>query len=182
MTAQIQDRVFFNRGEYILCGTKGEGLTTPAQFGMQTAMISTACYRGYHLTYRVIDDTLSLTEMVVRTPDDVYPTLNGVEAVFDKEWHVARYTGLQIKTAFTGCLLIANNFIGPLYAHTGFQKPTSYRNVIELRFQHGEMQQAVDCSEQIGQMRVNMLSRRTAKREDEIAGWMTQMFSLDYEV
>lgn len=182
MTAQIQDRVLFQRGEYVICGTKGEGLPTPAQFDMQTTMISTACYRGYYLTYTIMDSALYLTEMTLRVPQDGYKAVEGIEPILDSDLHVAHYTGLKIKVPFTGGLLIANDFIGGMYVHMGFQKPTSYRSVIELRLEDGEVCSAVDCSEQIGQMRVNLLNRRKAKRENEIASWITQAFSLDYEV
>ena len=51
MTAQIPDSVMFEGHEFSLLGLSGsdlDSLLSPEQFGMQPAMITTACYRGFY--------------------------------------------------------------------------------------------------------------------------------------
>lgn len=182
MTAQIQDRVVFQDEDYVIAGVKGSGLFLPSDFDMDSTMISTACYRGFYMTYHCENGQLWLTEMTLRAPGGKYKPIAGVKPVIDQEWHVGRYSGLRLKTPFTGGLLLGADFIGAMYVHMGFQKPTSYRSVIELSLEDGNLRSAVDHSEQIGQMRVNNQNRLKAGRLDDIGGWISKMFSLDYDV
>ncbi len=56
MTGQIHDRILYQGREYSLVGVNGTGLYNPADTGMQTMMLHTACYRGFYCVYPVVAD------------------------------------------------------------------------------------------------------------------------------
>jgi hypothetical protein len=85
MTAQISDRVIYREQDYQFVGAKGSGLPHPVQFGLTPKMMSTACYRGFYCDYTVRDDRLLLTHLVVRSADDHYPIIDGVEPLIPPE-------------------------------------------------------------------------------------------------
>jgi len=49
MTAQIHDHVVYQGEGYSILGIEGDGLLSPADFGMTPTEMHTACYRGYYL-------------------------------------------------------------------------------------------------------------------------------------
>ena len=63
MTAQISDLVVYRRKPHTIAGINGSGLFDPAMHGVRPAMISTACWRGFHCTYEVADGSLLLTKV-----------------------------------------------------------------------------------------------------------------------
>src|SRR5262249_5565130 len=106
MTAQIPDRVWYRDEDYRIIGTKGQRLLSPLDFGMTPTMMSTACYRGYHADYSCIDQQFLLTALTVRTVDNVYPAIHGVNAVMGGTFHAGQYSSLQVPVPFDGALLI----------------------------------------------------------------------------
>ena len=183
MTAQIPDVFRFNGEEYSLVGMNGEGLFEPEDFEMIPMMASTACYRGYVMTYDCVDRVMILDEMLIRT-DQVVP-INGVAPMqFDTgKFRIFshRYEKLRLKTRFTGSLLLGKDFIDSLYVHMGFQKATAFRTVIEVQIQDGDIISICDLSDKIEELRV-WGRTSTRKHTDDQDNWIEESFSLDYEL
>jgi len=188
MTAQISDHVIYADHTYQVIGVKGSWLPQPQDYGLTPTMMSTACYRGYYCDYTVRDNALLLTHLVVRTPDDNAPPIEGVTPIVGKRrkldntefpptdirgmyesygaegrfinYDGAIYANLKIETHFSGGLLIAGDFIRSMYVHMGFQKPTSFETVIELLFEDGKLTDAIDHSKKMAERRAEMLKPR----------------------
>lgn len=217
MTAQITDHVIYQNTPYQLIGVKGSWLPNPGDYGLTPTMISTACYRGYYCDYTVRESRLLLTHLVIRVLEDDPPPIEGVAPIIgvrrklgDKEFppppmrgmyesfatdgHYINYDGaiyadLKVKTHFTGGLLIAGDFINSMYVHMGFQKPTSFKTVLELVFEDGELTSARDHSETMAERRAEMLKPHPRigfddeqKQQNHLKDWIEWTFSLDYDV
>ena len=163
MTAQFHDSVWYQSRRYALVNVNGKGLPTPKDFGMQPVMMSTGCYRGYVSEYSVIEQKLILTNMTVRAKDGNYRAINGVkpkvddllpESIRKKIQNLPnRYENLQVLVSFSGNLLTAIDFIEEMYVHLGFQRPTSYRTVIELVFDNAQLVSTTDHSRMMARIR-----------------------------
>jgi len=186
MTAQIPDRVIYNDAKYEIIGVKGVNLITPREFGMTPTEMSTACYRGYFVEYSCVNQQFLLSHLTVRTLDNIYPSIGNVAVQIGGQFVSGQYYGLQIPVAFTGALLIGKDFIGSMYVHMGFQKPTSFGTVVQLIMDRGRIVAETDFSEKIAAMREAMLSSATEPRGrasmDDIARWIEWTFSLDYDL
>ena len=78
MTSQVSDTFLFKGEEYSLIGmTEGE-LTSPEQFGMEPAMLSTGCYRGFYATYELTEDAIFLRELTLREKNGNYLPIEGI--------------------------------------------------------------------------------------------------------
>lgn len=183
MTGQMHDRVFYAKEEYALVGMKGEILPTPLDFGMETEMMSTACYRGYIASYEAIDNQLTLFGIVIQAKNGTdYKPIYGVQPEIREGWHAARYSDLKMPINFSGGLLVAQDFIEDMYVHMGFQKPPAYRTVIELWFDKGRLTRVADYSEKAAQIRAAMQkSSDPDGRMTLFPIWVEQRFSLDYD-
>ena len=47
MTGQEPDRFYYKDQRLVLVGIKGKGLLLPPDFGIETHMTATSCWRGY---------------------------------------------------------------------------------------------------------------------------------------
>src|SRR5438045_2345772 len=65
MTAQISDTVLYHGKWYALAETHGDGLIEPEAHGLEPIRLSTACWRGHHAEYMVVDAELHLFHIVV---------------------------------------------------------------------------------------------------------------------
>jgi hypothetical protein len=65
MTTQISDIFLYNGEEYSLVEAYGKRLIKPQDYGMNPRTLSTACRRGFYSTYKIIDDSLFLIEMII---------------------------------------------------------------------------------------------------------------------
>lgn len=83
MTGQIADKVFYDGTEYELIRVQGGPLFRPGDFGLHPTMFGTGCYRGFYCEYHVQASGLVLTRAVIHTKDNVYPSIMGVEAVYE---------------------------------------------------------------------------------------------------
>lgn len=92
------------------------------------------------------------------------------------------YEELSLKTKFTGSILIAKDFIQSMYVHMGFQSPETYRTVIRLEVQKGEIVREDDLSSRMEEFRrkgkVGLQSPPSGEKED-VMKWIEQRFSLD---
>jgi hypothetical protein len=105
MTAQIPDTFIYKRKKYSLIGIEGGDLATPEQFGMEPVSYSTACYRGFFVTYRLTEKDLYLSEMTLTEKNDNYLPIGGIEPTVDE--YEATYRGLHEEIQFTGKIRLA---------------------------------------------------------------------------
>jgi hypothetical protein len=145
MTAQITDTFILHDQEWELIGWQGEGLFDPEQFGMETAILHTACYRGFYATYEIRDAALLLRDLVMREAHGHYVAINGVEPERDDN-ELCSYHGLAMSVPFTGRLRLARDFIESLYVHMGYQKASAYSSVVDTRFEAGRLVELRDRS------------------------------------
>jgi hypothetical protein len=151
MTAQISDTFIYNGEEYRLIGIEGEGLATPQDFGMKPVAIHTACWRGYHSTYKITDDGIFLKEMTLSENKGNYKPINDVAPIIEE--HQATYTNINLSVSFTGRMRLAKGFIWDLYIHQGFQKPSAFKTVIDLKFEDGRLVETKDRSKEVEEIR-----------------------------
>ena len=187
MTAQIPDQFKYEGEAFDLVGISGGSLYEPQDFGITPKMASTACWRGYQLFYDCKDNQLVLDHMYVRTDDkvkvnDIAPKETGEkdEMVFFNTF----YENLDLKTKFTGSMLLAKDFISEMYVHMGFQSPESYRTVLEIHVEDGDITEVKDLSDEMEERRKLgrvAPSRPETLEEPDIGDWVRDRFSLDYE-
>jgi hypothetical protein len=178
MTAQIPDTFIYQGEEYALVGIEGGGLLKPKDFGLQPIMMHTACYRGYYCTYRIAEDGLFLTHLVVRTRQAIYPPIEGREAVMGNLDGV--YSDLKVLVPFTGKLRLAKDFIRELYIHMGFQKPSAFKTILDLSFEGGHLGQITDLSAYFAEMRGSFKDRYYG--DGDMTRSINDAFSLDIDV
>ena len=177
MTGQIADTFLYKGDQYALIGMKGNDLVSPEQFGMETEMLHTACYRGFYVTYELTDDGLYLREITLREPNGNYKAIEGVFPEMGA--YQAIYHNLNVRVPFSGKLRLAKDFIRELYIHMGFQKPTSFRTVYDVTLEAGRVVELKDRSKE-------MEERRGAFKKHYESGNMTETieeaFSLDMDL
>jgi hypothetical protein len=201
MTAQIPDEFRYEGEVFSMVGMNGEGLYVPQDFGLKPRMASTGCYRGYILTFDCVDGKLILDRMDVNCEEA--HIINGVEPVpgaltFSaeareklpdelKEYRRFKfaYSNLGLKTKFTGSLLLGKDFIESMYVHMGFQRPMSFKTVLEIQVQDGDIIVVNDLSEKMEELRERNQykdARPDSMDQDDVHDWVEKSFSLDYEI
>jgi hypothetical protein len=194
MTAQISDIVRYLDRNFSLSGVKGTGLFDPRQHGLEPQMLSTACYRGFICTYRVVDEGLYLEELRVGLSHEQKQAINAGKGplLFGQKPHTGpdhhsriMYSGLHSPVAFSGGLLLADGFMRELYVHMGFHPAWKFREVHELLFEEGMLVEAVDCSAAMARVRERMkqqpLKPGAKASEKDVEAWVERCFRLDYD-
>ena len=196
MTAQISDEFLLDGTTYAVAAASEDGLFDPADLGLSPTGASTANYNGYVATFAVLRQRLTLRrlraslyvegEHWVRFPGPpifgVYPN----DESSDPFGFNNVYEGLDLPLGYSGGLLVADEFIRPLYVHAGWHAAWKYRRVVELVFVNGRLTERVDRSKGIAEIRdvfakelgpdraVGSVSRKDA---EEVVG---RVFDRDY--
>ena len=184
MTGQIPDKLIYNKSSYSIVGLKGEGLPSPFDFGLEPISPHTANWRGFIMTYIIVENRLIVQEMNVTVKDmkEKPPLINGVTPETQKEGSLhLTYKSFKLKTQFTGKILIAKDFIDSMYVHMGFQSPISFETVIELKISDGTLINVTDFSEIMKDYRKLNISDGKLERSENLHGWIDRTFSLDYD-
>ena len=185
VTGQVPDEFRYNGEAYSLVGISGEGLYTPADFGMRTTMASTACWRGYQMFYDCVDGELILDTMFAN-PKEIKPINGLMPREPDDGWMFKYvYENLGLKTKFTGRILLGKDFIDEMYVHMGFQSPESFRTVIELEVKDGEIVNERNLSQAMAERRQSgryKPDQPTSREDDDVMGWIEDRFSQDYDM
>ena len=182
VTAQIPDEFIYNGQSFSLIGLKGENLFRPEDFGIKTYFRFTACWRGYVMKYIFTDDQLFLEGMRVNAKNP--PNINDIEPQKAEDPFDYYYKDLNIKTKFTGKVLLAKDFIDSMYVHMGFQRPIAYKTVIEIHVKNGDMILEKDFSKKIEEYRNQNITagmRPQSNSTKDVEKWIKQTFSLDYD-
>jgi hypothetical protein len=181
MTAQIPDTFLYHGEEYSLVALDGEGSITPQDYGMQPAMLHTACYRGFYSTYVIADNALFLIEMTIGEVEEGYKPVQGILPTIPKEGShdYPKYKGLRLLTPFTGKIRLGKDFIQELYIHMGYQKATAYKTLLEFTFNEGKLISTQDLSVE------NAKNQGAFKKRFETGNLLQvidEAFSLDREI
>lgn len=177
MTAQIADTVTHLDTAFDLVGVNGSGLFNPEDHGIEARWVTSACWRGFHCTYSVTNQSLRLNQVFVGLDEDDRSAAERSEGpiLFDRipsrylihghRWSEEdgdeytwksddyRYDGLNELVLFSGGLLLADGFVDDLYVHMGFHPAWKYTTVLELVFANGILQQEFDRSDRMAEVR-----------------------------
>ena len=184
MTGQVPDKLICKKSLYSIVGLKGEGLPSPFDFGLEPVSPNTANWRGFIMTYIVVEKHLNVHEIKVTVKElkGKPPLINEVKPKMEKTGLIRlTYSSLKLKTQFTGKILIAKDFIDSMYVHMGFQSPISFETVIELKFKEGNLLSVRDLSEEMKEYRKRDVSDGKIKRTRNPLSWIARTFSLDYD-
>ncbi len=185
--------VVYRGSAYQVTGVEGEGLFDPRPFGIDPWPISTACWRGYYCSYSMEGDELRLVDLHIGLAEEDAErarhgeglVLGGVRPQYDERHESFVYAPLELPVAFTGGLLLGRGFITELYVHMGFQPGWKYREVHELLFEAGRLQQAFDRSAAMEAIRKSLkptdLRPPQGAGKDELEAWIEETFSLRYK-
>ena len=185
MTAQLPDKFLHEGKIYSIIGINGNGLPTPADYGLIPGMWHTACWRGYISTYSYKNNELTLKDWQIGSlahPEQKWPQINEIKARprlkslkeritywrkrQKSNWYAGfMYHNLNIETGFTGGILIGDGFIPELYVHMGFAKPYQYEQVHEFIFHEGTLVSHTDHSKKAQQWREEVIKQREIARQ-----------------
>lgn len=184
-TAQIPDEFIYNGEKFSLVGLKGKDLYTPEDFGIKPYSRCTACWRGYVMKYTFTNDRLILDGMLVNTKNP--PKINGVEPRTGKDTGNSLfeycYKNLDLKTEFTGNVLLAKDFIQQMYVHMGFQRSMAFKTVVEIQVEKGNIIGIGNLSKKMEEERIEDIYKGAQPRsnsDEDIESWVNKTFSLDY--
>jgi hypothetical protein len=179
MTAQAMDSVFYKGEKYSLVGKTDGELATPARYGMESEEMDTGCYRGYIAEYEITETQLYLREFRLRERNKRYlPIGSNIPEVLGNG-RLGIYSGLFELIPFTGKIRIAKEFIKELYIHMGFQKPTSFRTVLDISLEHGRIVEIENMSVGMKSKRGRFVSRY---EEGNMVEMIHEAFSLDMDI
>lgn len=168
--------------EYALLGRQGEGLPTPQDFGLEPHGSCTACWRGYVLTFAIVEEELRLETLAFNTRNETFPKINGIEAGPSEGFFQYAYEGLGLKTKFTGRLMIGKDFMQQYYVHMGFQRPMGYKTVYEFEVKEGDIIEVRDLSPKMAEQREQDPTRGARPgRGQSVKSWIEKTFSQDYD-
>ncbi|MHA2034891.1 MAG: hypothetical protein ACW98X_00570 [Promethearchaeota archaeon] len=182
MTGQIPDEIMLNDENFSLVGVQGQNLPTPEKFGVAPYSSCTACWRGYVMRYILKNDQLFLNEMDINADDP--PKLNGVEPQKGNRLFKYNYQNLNIKTNFTGNLLLAKDFIDSMYIHMGFQRPLAFQTIVEINLKEGNVISVKDLSKKLERLRNEdpyKDAQPNSRSHKDTRDWIERAFSLDYD-
>jgi hypothetical protein len=92
---------------------------------------------------------------------------------------------LNLKTNFTGKVLLAKDFIQSMYVHMGFQRPIAFKTVVEIQVENGNIISLKDLSKQMEARRnenPNKGAQPQSNSQEDIENWVRDKFSLDYDM
>jgi len=183
VTAQINDIFKFNGVEYVVVGIDGPELFDPINEGFTPMSASTACWRGFYLTFNATDMYLYLEEMQIN--QDKAKVFNDIKPVKGDSRFSHKYPNLNYKLPFTGKILIAKDFINSMYVHMGFQRPMAYKTVIELKIKEGDVLEVLDHSDMFEKRRKEDSMKDAEPQssgEKDIKDFVEKSFSREYDV
>jgi hypothetical protein len=182
LTAQINDVFKFNGVEYVVVGIDGPELFDPVKEGFKPKTASTACWRGFYLTFEATDMYLYLNEMSIR--QDEAKIFKGKKPTKGDLFFTHKYENLKYKLPFTGRIIIAKDFIDSMYVHMGFQRALAYKTVIELVIKEGDILEVKDHSDMYEQRRnkdPNEGAEPKSPADEDISGWISDTFSRKFD-
>jgi hypothetical protein len=134
--------------------------------------------------YDCVDGELILDAMLANA-DEAKP-VNGVKPRISKDSFGFNYIyeNIGLKTKFTGRILIGRDFVEDMYVHMGFQSAESYRDVLELEMENGNIVNVVNLVEVMEQRRLQGRCKPTdpsSMEESDLHSWIEDRFSQNYD-
>lgn len=145
MSQQITDPFIWEGEEWIFLGADNiYELFNPEVFGLKPKAPSTACWKGFVVTFSIESSKLYLKSLLVNTEDDVYPDINEVKAQADgMSFHA--YKDLNIKLNYSGTIIVGQEF-NKEFIGRAFTGPHSYSKTFELELEEGILLDSKDTS------------------------------------
>ena len=192
MTAQITDTFIFKDEAFSLTGYTDDIPFFPEHYNISTMSASSACWRGFVRTFCIHDNALSIKALRVNDADiaekPYLPEINGVKPKLNKGEIVffnKSYEDLFMTIDFTGSILIGKDFIRDLYVHMGFHPAWKYETVYELTFEKGNLENLIDLSDKMEEIRNKWEEIKNAKDKPiehvDIAQWIKEAFNQKYK-
>src|SRR5262249_43099019 len=159
------------------------GLFDLRDLGLKPVAVCSACWRGFVSTYAVEGRRL-LLDSVATSLAEPSPPLFGVSATRrddDSLIFGTVYERLDHPISYTGGLLLADGFIEDLYVHMGFHPAWKYREVHELIFREGVLEQEADRSAEMAEFRDDVRERPLrpvpGAWDADVRRWIERCFS-----
>ena len=149
MSSQITDPFIWEKTRWSFIEAENIlDLFDPEEYGMIPESISTDCWKGFIITFRVKNRQLYLDDLIIHNANKKYPRINGMKPRRDRNyWHMKHYEDIGLKLDYSGRILIGKNKIDE-YKEDAFDGPYSYERVYELVFDNGL---CIGCEETSGQ-------------------------------
>ncbi len=189
MTAQAHDIVVFDGKGRALVGAAGIGLFEPATFGVMAVPWVTALWRGYHATYAVREDRLTLQRLAIGVGADGGAEARPSNALFGRELKRSGcgpvvLDDLAEPVSFSGGMLVGLDFIQGQYVPPGYHPAWKWRVVHELLFESGALEAVHDRSSEAAEVRARLSLRPDEPgggRGADLDAWIRRCFSLNYD-
>lgn len=150
MTAQAPDICVYKGKRYSIIG-RDNTLFDPEDWGIQTRMWSTRCYRGYIAEFEIRNSEIYLQNVSIGCLDKILP-INGVLPDRNKD-RDAIYSHINMKLSYSGHLRLATDLHDECYINMGFQKASAFRVVLDLIFENGMITKETDRTEDMKEKR-----------------------------
>ena len=134
------------------------------------------------MKYILIENHLILNELLVNVHEPL--KINGVNPDQGSKMFKYEYKNFNLKTNFTGRILLAKDFIDSMYVHMGFQRPIAFKTVLGLEFEKGKLVLFQDLSKHMEERRKNdpyKGAQPNSKSTKDIEKWIEKAFSLDFD-
>jgi hypothetical protein len=179
MTGQMPDTVVYQGAEYALIGLRGDPLPMPQDFGIEPASPHTGCYRGFVAGWLLEDNRFFLDNLTVwvESPAKLkdLPPINGIRPTKH-----GKYNQLRLPVPFTGTLRLATGFIDDFYVHQGFQKPSAFKTVLDVKLVDGRVVEVKDLSEEAARRRGEF--KRRYMKDGDVVKSIDEAFDLDLDI
>ena len=188
MTAQVSDLFLIGADVWAVAGVRDGRLWEPGDAGLVVTPIGSSCWRGYRVTYEVVNGRVVLTSVRVgarsTTSDGRPPTIAGRPFVQSSAFGQL-CEGLDIAFPLTGEVLVVRELVsaGERRINMGFRAPWQYVHARLLTFDCGALVTTTVLDQDMAQLRADVAAGRVADPDgdpgDDAGGWIRRRFSLD---
>ncbi len=182
MTAKSQDSVIVESTRYDLCGVHGEGLFEPRYYDIETEPPTRACSRGYACGYAIREKQLFLTELEIWSDPSLWnhyrrriAEIFGASVALAGDHPLIDVRQLTFPVPFTGGLYLGRGFMEETHTHIGTHPAHTYREVIELTFESGNLLASANRSFEMAEVRLRQ-SFGEEHRRRQLARWIDDSF------
>lgn len=139
MTMQATNPIWIDERECIFVGEEKGLIFNPKSYGFKPESVDTGCWQGYFFALSVDrEKNLYLEELDIRTADNNYPDINGVQYVTEMHGYKC-YRNIHKHLTYSGKIIVADGYCAPV----GFAIfPSHLSNIRVLSFNKGKL---VNC-------------------------------------
>ncbi len=137
MTYQATDPFYWENEAWVfLRAANIYSLFDPEAYGLHPTPPHTACWKGFVIQFRIVEQQLILDELRVYCEDGVYPPINGVEATSGQNSIMQTYQNINLPLPYSGTIVVGKG-LKPKFCNREYTGPHSYETTFELTFQNG---------------------------------------------